>query len=513
MKRSYTWLGAVALLAGGLWIANRSSIERPPNIVIVVLDTLRPDHLGLYGYERDTSPLLDARADEFFVFQNAQTVAPWTAPSLVSIMTGLYPDVHQVRAFPYPGRMGAGATTLAEILKRYGFATGAFTEGGFAKGIFGLDQGFDVYPTNEGDDVSHGSNRTYPSRIKGNFDRLLPWIEARGTDEPFFAFFQTYEPHSPFRAPEEYIQYFNPDYDEDADHALVEATINAWNVDRTTPSNEGYRAMQRHILHCEYGNMPVIELPQLLIETSVEAGIPLEMFVDDAEYLQWAHDVYDAEIRFTDSQLERLWEALEANGQADNTLVVIVSDHGEGLGQHGVMGHGGVLHDDVLRVVFMLRPVGDSFTPRRVNDLVSLVDVVPTVLELMDLNSGNSRFQGESAVPLMRGESRPDKATFTHAVSRMPIRHSARQGQWRFILHRVTREEELYNLAEDPGELTNILDQHPQQASHMRRLLRDQLDFDRALRATLDVPLEESELDAQTQAELNGLGYFGSEND
>jgi arylsulfatase A-like enzyme len=103
--------------------------RRPLNLVMVVLDTLRADHLGLYGYARATSPHLDAFADESFVFERAESAAPWTAPSLVTLVTSLYPEVHGVRGFPNPRRSSDGVVTLAEVLKRHGYATAAFTEG------------------------------------------------------------------------------------------------------------------------------------------------------------------------------------------------------------------------------------------------------------------------------------------------------------------------------------------------------------------------------------------------
>ncbi|HIF22291.1 MAG TPA: DUF229 domain-containing protein [Gemmatimonadetes bacterium] len=484
--------------------------EKKPNLVIVALDTLRPDHLGVYGYPRETSPGLDARANDYFVFKNAQTSAPWTAPSLVSLMTSLYPDVHQVKDFPQPGRLGSGVTTLAEILKRHGFATGAFTEGGYAKGTFGLDQGFDTFPSNPGDEKSHSSNRQYPSRLAGNFDRFLPWLEARGADEPFFAFFQTYEPHSPLRAPEEYIRMFQPEYDEEAEHALVVATIESWNASREVTA-DGLRAMQRHMFHCEYGGMPIFEDRYALQEKSVEVGVPLmrKNLVRDAEYLQWVRDLYDAEIRYTDMQLERLWAALEANGQMENTIIVIVSDHGEGLGDHMRMGHGAVLHEEVLNVVFMVRTPDEDFVPRAIEDAVELIDVVPTVLQLMDLNPGRARMQGKSLVPLLRGEERAARPTFTHAMSKGTQRHSVRDGRWRYILEDESGAEQLFDLQTDPGELQDVVAEHPVELKRLRELLAAQRAADDALRIRLDASLEATELDAATQAELDGLGYTG----
>ena len=156
----------------------RRVAEKPLNLVMVVLDTLRADHLGLYGYERPTSPHLDALARESFVFERAESAAPWTAPSLISLVTSLYPEVHGVRGFPNPRRMSDDVVTLAEVLKRHGYSTAAFTEGGYAKGDFGLDQGFDSYLAEPGrrrvprlpsalPESPRGESRTQPELAPG----------------------------------------------------------------------------------------------------------------------------------------------------------------------------------------------------------------------------------------------------------------------------------------------------------------------------------------------------------
>ncbi len=191
-------LGAAVLtaLAGCGGGTEEPAVERPLNLVVVVLDTLRADHLGLYGYERDTSPHLDAFARESFVFERAESAAPWTAPSLVSLVTSLYPEVHGVRGFPNPRRMSDDVVTLAEVLRRHGYATAAFTEGGYAKGDFGLDQGFDSFPRKRGRRRVPDSHLFFPSRLEGNIARSLRWLREHG-EEPFFLFFQTYEPHMP----------------------------------------------------------------------------------------------------------------------------------------------------------------------------------------------------------------------------------------------------------------------------------------------------------------------------
>src|SRR5882672_11694191 len=137
-----------AVLALALGTTCSPSGPRKLNLVVIALDTLRPDHLGCYGYARATSPNIDAWAKNATVFETAQSAAPWTAPSLLSLMTSLYPEVHGVVKFPDPGQMNDNVTTLAEMLKKAGYKTAACTDGGYASPFFGLKQGFDYYPLN-----------------------------------------------------------------------------------------------------------------------------------------------------------------------------------------------------------------------------------------------------------------------------------------------------------------------------------------------------------------------------
>ena len=204
------------------------ALPDPPDVVVIVLDTLRPDHLGCYGYERPTSPNIDAFAATATVFEQAESVSPWTAPALISLMTSLHPEVHGVYQFPNPGRLNERVETLAERLSARGYATGAFTEGGYAKPEFGLDQGFDVYPSNPGDDDSHRSNLDHGSRLEGNLDRALAWY-AEHADRPRLLFFHTYEIHEPLRAPDDFVRHFRPGWDSAAEDAQLEGLFERFN--------------------------------------------------------------------------------------------------------------------------------------------------------------------------------------------------------------------------------------------------------------------------------------------
>ncbi|MCC7013241.1 MAG: sulfatase [Planctomycetes bacterium] len=470
-----------------------------PNVVIIALDTLRPDHLGCYGAQRDTSPNLDAWAARSVVFENAQSAAPWTAPSLLSLMTSLYPSVHGVASFPEPGAMNERVTTLAEVLKAQGYATAAFTDGGYAKPQFGLGQGFDIFPLNEGDLASHASNLQHPSRLAPNIDRTLRWIDEFA-DGPFFLFFHTYEVHGPYAPPEADIRHFRPDYDDAAEHRELERVIVKWLGEREIDA-AGLRLVLRHTEHCGAGLGPEKEgLPAKMAELGVTSLEP--------ERMQFWRDLYDAEIRHTDRELARLLERLERPDLRDDTLVVFVSDHGEGFGEHGLSGHGSALHDEALRVLLMVhkRDLG----ARRVRDVVRSVDVMPTILDVVGVPRGALALQGRSLAPLLAGRALALEPAFSHALSRNGQESrlwSVREGRWRLVWDDQRSSGALYDLESDPLELADRSSDQREIAERMLGLLRAQRDLDALFRERAAGPPQPYRFSAQELAELKHLGY------
>lgn len=477
---------------------------QPLNLILVVIDTLRADHLELYGYDRPTSPALVKRSEEWFVFDNVQSAAPWTAPALSTLMTSLYPAVHGVLDFPIPDRLSGTVTTLAEVLRGNGYATGAFTEGGYAKGDFGLDQGFDVYPDNPGDDESYQSNLRHPSRLRGNLSRALAWLR-RQENKPFFLFFHTYEPHQPYRAPAEYIRLFRPEYDAEAEHARLRAIIERWNSTRKIGASDASFALM-HTYHCQLKGMPKRGDAEKFSKTIRDrAGS-----VHTNEFKSWITDIYDAEIAYTDSQLERLWSELDGE-LGERTIVVLVADHGEALGEHGRYGHGGVLFEELLHVPLLVRLPSLDPAPRRIAELSRSVDVMPTVLELLGFANRSMVLQGRSLVPLLHGE-RLDLLSFSHGRSQQPsgedTRYTIRDARWRLIEDVRADDTWLYDLQLDPAELRDVSDRQPAVVDRLQRELRRQNERDRALRAALSPETESAEPSAETLEELRQLGYL-----
>lgn len=477
-----------------------------PDVMLVVVDTLRPDRLGAYGCERGLTPNMDAVAADSVLFENCQAPAPWTAPSLISLMTSTRPAVHGVTGFPIPGRLSPDVPTLAEAFREAGYTTAAFTEGGYAQPTFGLGRGFDEYPTHAGDDEGFHSNVDAPSRLKATVDRALAWWAGERTG-PRFLFVHTYEVHHPLRPPEVDLAALRPGYSEEAELARVREVIRSWNQLRTI-DEAGARVLRRHSFHHDFANMPTVAAPDQLMNACAAVGVPLEKDrarLDDDER-QWLQDLYDAEVRYTDRQLGRLFTALDRLPSPNGTVLVLTSDHGEGLGAYGRLGHGEVFTEELMRVLLTIRAPG--LEPGRVDHLARTVDVMPTVLTLAGVDLPDARLQG---VDLFADGSHRDHAIGQGLSARggRDPRRSIVRGGWRLVLNAATGERQLYDLSTDPGETTDVAEAHAARADELEAVLRRELEHDELLRAWYGDPGDAGGLSRDQLDRLSELGYVG----
>jgi arylsulfatase A-like enzyme len=324
-----------------------------PNVLLVSIDTLRADHLGAYGYGLPTSPAIDRRlADAGVTFENVYSQSPKTTPSHMTMLTSLYPCAHGIELWvnTAPGHvLNPRVQTLAEVLKDAGYATAAFTGGVHLHRSRGFDQGFDIY--------RHGLQ----------LEQALQWISAnRG--RKWFVFFHTFEVHDPYVPPPRLVREFDPLYQGPIDDALKKIRRGV---------DGGWEAAHK------------------LFWGSVDTANPREV--------QFVERLYDAGIRAMDERtLSPLLDRLDALALTNNTLVVFTSDHGEAFGEHGRF-----MHDDVrggtLHVPLILRFPGRLPAGRRVAPYAGVVDVMPTILDLLDLPIPPEA-QGYSLARLARGE-------------------------------------------------------------------------------------------------------------
>jgi len=211
--------------------------------------------------------------------------------------------------------------------------------------------------------------------------------------------------------------------------------------------------------------------------------------------------------------MSRLWRFLEEEGLRDRTLVLVASDHGEGLGDHGELQHGQVLFQEILHIALILRVPHGTSEPRRITQLVRAVDVMPTLLELMGISTEDLTLQGESLLPLLAGENL-ELHSFSHARAvseEEDSLYSVRSDRWRFLLDRAAGTGRLYDLKEDPRETRDVAHSNPDVVAGLRGLLDRQDERDQALAAQVGPNAPPPELDESLQRELRALGYLDDE--
>jgi len=434
------------------------------NLILISIDTLRADHLDCYGYPRETSPNLGTLVARASRFEEAWSHSPHTAPSHMSMLTGLTPDVHGV--FPYhpeavsnPFRLDPRVPTLAERLTRQGFETAGFHGGGHVSPGYGFGRGFARYVE---DDL---------------WREGLAWLDQRG-DERFFAFFHTYQVHDPYQPPEPYFSMFAEP--EDTDIGRV-------------------RGRDREARRSAFWAQVNAEDPRALARLV---------------------SLYDGGIRHVDEQLLRpLFEILEERGLWERSLVIFTSDHGEEFMEHGGVTHD-ALYSEVLRVpllVAMPLRLSAQRPPRaRVEGAARLIDLVPTALELLGLPAASDEIQGRSLVPALYGTDAEDRSVHACQVDRVPgVVHQTRayarvQGNRKLIWNLLgpRRGYELYDLDTDPRELVDLAAARSREHERLRGRLEAEIAAGAALRQRRQIRPTPMQIDDGELERLRSLGYL-----
>jgi arylsulfatase A-like enzyme len=395
---------------------------------LISVDTLRADHLELYGYERRTMPELTAWAKrEAVVFERAVAQAPWTLPSHVSMLTGLDALAHGVN---YHRPAPEGLLLLPEILYARGYRTLAVTGGAYLDPQFGLAQGFERYHYFRGEE--------YQDELDQGLAVALAWLREAAA-EPFFFFFHTYDVHEPYYAREPFYAWF-------AGGAEPYPAV----VTRELPVRRELAFQARR---------------EMAFQRGEGDGAPPEPHRVRA--------MYDSGIAHTDRGVRRLLSTLEELGVADRTVVVFTSDHGEALGEHGLAGHGD-LHDHTVLVPLIVKLPGREAAGSRIAEQVRSMDIVPTLLDLLRLPAPSPP-SGLSLLPVVRHARRlagGDAMTY-EAIGNRGISIRDREG-YKYVLvdaawkPTAAPTEQLFDLRTDPAELRASTDESP----IMRRLRR-----------------------------------------
>lgn len=474
--------GLLAAFAGLLLPLAACRHGGPPaarSVIVVDIDTLRADHLGTYGYERATSPNLDAFARRGVRFDWAFSQAPYTLASQTSILTSLYPSSHLV--LHDADRLPTERVTLAERFAAAGFTTGAFIDGGFLKAHFGLDQGFATYFDLNGGGVKEGEAR------------IRDWL-ASHRSERFFLFLHTYDVHSPYAPPAPFRERFA---------ALV------------APPSPGFE--------------PTSEALEA-VRLSQYSAHPVHLAANDLAY---AEALYDGEIAYVDAWFGRFVATLAELGLSDSTVVAVVSDHGEEFAEHGSLLHE-KLYTTVTHVPLLVAGPGLA-RDTRVAAVVETIDLAPTLLDLAGVEiaqvaqvaqipesaprgaaaaSGRAptAMEGRSLRGLLTGEA-PAAAAATGtaastAVLESPffgVQRSWVDGTHHLIVSLATGRAELYRYREDRDEQHDLAQEVPEELrlrlAKLRRWSRDRP-------AAAFLAHEKVQLPPEVEASLRALGYL-----
>ncbi len=474
-----------------------------PNLVLILVDTLRADHLGTYGYERPTSPRIDALANEGIRFERAISQAAWTKPSVASLFTGRF--VHEHGVIRNLDALGDELPTLASRLDDAGYRTAAFSANPWITPEFRFSRGFEEFEsgramgpqlTNLYRTVRRGeallkragvhvplsrwvfrwagrSNSGNAERDEAQAGAVVEWLRAvpQGEDQaPFFLYVHMIGPHDPYDPPEEFAKAF-----------------------ARSPEKAP-------------------RLPPPRVQTSFDTAEALE-----SERLTRLIDQYDAAIAHADVLVGRILDELAARGLADNTVVILTADHGEEFFEHGNWRHGNQLYDEVVRVPLIIRmPDGERGIVRE--DPAMLVDIMPTALDLLGIERSEA---GRDA----SGEDLAGRALFPAPSEEVPVTLSehwwfdggayvARAvGRGPFKLKSARHDatgrssEELYDLRSDRLEKQNLLEAGEYDSEELARL-RSLLASAGEDVATGDASLDG--IDAATRDRLRALGYLES---
>lgn len=427
-------------------VPGREAASGSPNVVMIVVDTLRADHLGFLGHDRSTSPHLDRLAQESLIYERAIAPAPWTTPSVAGLVTGKHPA--ELGFDEDPIMLPIRVSTLAEHLLNRGYDTAGIVSHFFLGRKFRFHHGFHFWNQQAG--VGHDTISS--PHVTGVALACLDALAER--PGPFFLF----------------LHYFDPHYDYLGHDAH--------------PFHVGYEGSVRS------ANDNFEDLRKLARADALSK--------EDYQHLR---DLYDSEIAFTDAHIGRLIEALRAHEVYDDTLVVFVADHGEMFAERRGrwIGHTRYLYDEAVRVPLVMKLPGEKPRRGRIRQPVSLVDVLPTVLGLIDGETPT----GRSLLASRRGEERP---VFTQ-TRRWNQLDAVYLDGWKLIADRERDRYELYDLATDPGEKHDLSAAEPERRASMAKILDTWNRYNQREAAKLE-GVEVPELTEEEIERLRSLGYI-----
>lgn len=441
--------------------SNTAASQPARNVIVLLIDTQRADHIHAWNPQtRVRTPVLDRFAQEGALFEAAQSPENWTKPSVASVLTSLYPMTHGAKTDD--ARLPASAVMVSEIYKEAGFATASFIANGYVSDRFGFDQGWDHY--------TNYIRETRDTRAQTLFHDAGDWIEQH-KNERFFVYVQTIDPHVPYDPADEYLRMYDTS---------------------------------------DYSGQVTPRLTADLLEKAKRN--PPEVTFNEADRARLTA-LYDGEVSYHDHEFGEFLTRLRTLGVLDNTIVVITSDHGEELNDHGSWGHGHTVYQELLHVPLAFRYPGGIRAGQRLPQTVSTIDIVPTILEMTGVPVHQSA-EGQTLRPDLRGEVAPGPSVAFSDF--LDDRRVVRAGRWKLIMRGTNTT--FFDLQADPGELRELDGAaHPIAIRYCRVMLgqflgatdrRHWIDADQNGRGN-ELRQEAADIDPTLRGQLQALGYAG----
>jgi arylsulfatase A-like enzyme len=396
--------------------------EKQPNVVLISLDTLRPDHLGCYGYQRNTSPGIDSLAEDGVMFVNTFSTTSWTLPGHISMLTSLDCVHHQVY-FPLQ-KMEPGTTTLADVLRDFQFYCAAFTGGGYLSETYGFSKGFDAYQEIR----LHGDKAIRFDEAERLAELAVDWV-VFNKDKQFFLFLHTYQPHDPYA---------------------------------------NYSSAGKEFLSQD------ARWKQIKMETLFENTGRFDTHFTERE----KHNIialYDGEIKYTDTVLvQPILQKLKALGLYDRSLIILTSDHGEEFYEHESWLHDHSIYDEAIKIPLIVKFPDSLHKGKRFENIVRITDIMPTILDIVGVSFPDNTVDGQSLLPIIKGKEAEHRPYISDLALRnfeiAPTLIAANKGQFKLILNKEIVSPfikqaamefngsniELYDTEKDPGETENL---------------------------------------------------------
>lgn len=401
-----------------------------PNVLLIIADALRPDHLGCYGYNRATSPQIDKFAADSLIFENAWSNSPWTKPTMGTLFTSLYPTEHQ--AFYWTDDLSDKNLSLPEVFRNKNYATYAIQTNPCITETHNFKQGFKYY------------EEMVLEKAEIVTAHFNSWVKKH-KKKPFFAYLHYMDTHSPYNAPREFSEIFG--------------------IKNNTPLNPG-----------EFKTLDI----RILNEIGLSQGDKNQLV-----------SLYDGAIKYFDYNFKKIIDNLEKLGILDNTIIILTSDHGEEFWEHGGFAHGHTLYNELLHIPLIIR-YSSHLPAKHIKPHVQLLDLFPTILSMARINN-DFELRGNDLIPPILNNRDFNEEIFFEGLLDGAEKKGILKENWKLIENTGERNDdtfeilgelmkylypeykkslELYNLDQDIQEKNNLINKYPNITIKLKARLR-----------------------------------------